>query len=316
MTLRLPSMRLRHLPRSKLTRTGATIVGVVVLVGALAPLIAPYNPQAISGPALLPPSLRHLLGTNNIGQDIFSQLIWGTRTSLLVGLGGAAATVCLGAVLGMAAGLIGGWVDVSAMRVVDVLLAIPVLPTLILIAALAGPGLWVLILAIGFLGGPRTARILRSQVLSLRQRGFIHASRGFGGGPLYVLRRHLVPGVAPLMIAGFVNWAGLAISLQAGLAFLGLGNPFQVSWGQIIQQAISLPGWEFGYSWAWWALPAGLALMVAVLGFAFLGAGAGAGAGAGFNPGRQRSAGQAKKLPPPPTRTMTPTIPVPSPATT
>jgi peptide/nickel transport system permease protein len=278
------------LPTSKLTRTGAVIVALVVLVGAFAPLISPYNPQAISGPALAHPSLSHLLGTNNIGQDIFSQLIWGTRTSLLVGVGGAGATVLLGVVLGMGAGLLGGWVDVVTMRAVDILLAIPVLPTLILIAALAGPGIWVLVVAIGFLGGPRTARILRSQVLSLRQRGFINASRGFGGGPFYVVRRHLVPGVAPLMSAGFANWAGLAISLQAGLAFLGLGNPFQVSWGEIIQQALALPGWEFGFSWVWWALPAGIALMVAVLGFAFLGADAGARAGPAADPDRRRSA--------------------------
>ncbi len=288
--------RYLRLPRSKLTQAGAVIVGLVILVGAFAPLISPYSPQVISGPSLAHPSLAHLLGTNTIGQDIFSELIWGTRTSLLVGTGGAAATVLLGVLLGMGAGLMGGWIDLVVMRVVDVLLAIPVLPTLILIAALAGPSLWVMILAIGFLGGPRTARILRSQVLSLRQRGFIHASRGFGGGPVYVIRRHLMPGVAPLMIAGFVNWAGLAISLQAGLAFLGLGNPYQVSWGQIIQQSLSLPGWEFGFSWAWWALPAGLALMVAVLGLAFLGAGAGARVGSAAEPHRQRS-GKASRTP-------------------
>lgn len=261
------------LPRSGLTWMGAAIVTVLVLVGALAPLLGPYDPQAISGPSLLSPSLHHLLGTNQVGQDIFSQLVWGTRTSLLVGLGGAGATVACGVALGMGAGLVGGWVDVAAMRVVDVLLAIPVLPTLILLAALAGSGLWVLVVSIGILGGPRTARILRAQVLSLRGRGFVRAAKGFGGGPIYVLRRHLVPGVAPVMVAGFVNWAGLAISLEAGLAFLGLGSPFQASWGQIIQQAISEPGWEYTWVWVWWALPAGAALMVAVLGFAFIGAG-------------------------------------------
>lgn len=265
--------RALRFPQSRLTWMGAVIVAVLVLVGTFAPVLAPYDPKALSGESLLQPTLQHLLGTNQIGQDIFSELIWGARTSLLIGLGGAGATVLLGVALGMVAGLMGGWVDVALMRAVDVLLGIPVLPTLILIAALAGSSLWTLILAIGFLGGPRTARILRSQVLRLRQRGFIGAARGFGGSLLYVLRRHLIPGVAPVIVAGFVNWAGLAISLEAGLAFLGLGNPFEVSWGQIIQQAISLPGWEFGVAWVWWALPAGFALIVAVLGFAFLGIG-------------------------------------------
>lgn len=280
-----------------MTRIGAVIVSVVVLVGILAPVLSPYSPQALSGQALLHPSPAHLLGTNTLGQDIFSQLIWGTRISVVVGIGAAAATVVVGVTLGMLAGLLGGWVDVVVMRTVDVLLAVPVLPTLILLAALAGPSVWVLILGIGFLGGPRTARILRSQVLSLRERGFIHAARGFGGGPLYVLRRHLLPGVSPLIVASFVNWAGLAISLEAGLAFLGLGNPFEVSWGAIMQESLSLPGWEFGFSWAWWALPAGVALMVAVLGFAFLGSGGGA--GGGFTqrkvppPGRRASAAVA-----------------------
>jgi len=126
---------------------------------------------------------------------------------------------------------------------------------------------------IGFIGAAPNARILRSQTLTLRERGFIAASRGFGAGPLYVLRRHVVPGLAPLIVVGLVTWAGVAVGLQAGLAFLGLGDPSSISWGLMMNRALSVRGIYFSSMWTWWVLPPGLAIMVTLLGFTFTGVG-------------------------------------------
>ena len=123
---------------------------------------------------------------------------------------------------------------------------------------------------IGLLGAAPNARLLRSQTLTLRQRGFVTAARGFGGGPIYVLRRHLVPGLGPLIVVGFVNWAGISIALEAGLSFLGLGNQNDVSWGRTLNRALLQQSVYFSDMWPWWVLPSGLAITVAVVGFTFV----------------------------------------------
>lgn len=259
--------------RSPMLVVGGTIVLVLVAVAVLAPFISPYNPRAVSGPSFLAPSLHHLLGTNDIGEDLFSQLIWGGRTSLEVGLGAAAAAMALAVVVGVGAGLVGGVVDTLAMRAVDFFLAIPVLPLFIVVAALAGPHLLVVIATVGFLGFPEPARVLRGQTLSLRRRGWIGSAKGFGGGPFYVVRRHLVPGLGPIIVANFVNWAGTALVLQAALALFGLADPFQVSWGATMNRAYQHAGIFFSGLWTWWLLPPALAIFAAVLGFGLLGVG-------------------------------------------
>jgi len=126
---------------------------------------------------------------------------------------------------------------------------------------------------IAFAGLPGIARILRSETKSLRTRGFVRASQGFGGGRNYIVRRHLVPGLGPLLVTRFVEWAGIAVFLQAGLAFLGLADPTGVSWGLMLNRAVEHPGLYFTSVWTWWVLPAGLAVTLAVLGFTLLGVG-------------------------------------------
>jgi peptide/nickel transport system permease protein len=259
--------------RSPFVIVGLAIIAVFVLVAVLARPLAPYEPRALVGGYLERPSPQHLLGTNEIGQDIFSQVVWGTRTSLIVALAGGGLVTALGVLIGVGSGLTGGLVDTVVTRAVDVFLAIPVLPLLIVVATLAGPSLVSVVLVLALLGWPGTARMLRSQTLSLRERGFIHAARGFGGGPLYLIRRHLVPAVGPLIVAGFINFASVAIVLEAGLAFLGLADPTTVSWGTVLNQALGHPGLYFSGLWTWWVLPAGLAVTVAVLGFTFVGIG-------------------------------------------
>lgn len=259
--------------RSAPVVAGFAIIVVIVLAAALAPVVAPYDPHALSGGSLDPPSAQHLFGTNDVGQDILSQLIWGARTSLIVGLAAPLLAMSLGVAVGVGSGLVGGAVDRAVARVLDVLLAVPVLPLLIAIAALVGGGRTTVILAIGLLGWPRVARVMRSPTLSLRQRGFVTSARGFGGGTPYLIRRHLVPALGPLIALRFVDIASIAIFLEAGLAFLGLGDSSTVSWGQMLSRAVSHQGLYYTPLWTWWVLPAGLAITLAIVGFALLSVG-------------------------------------------
>lgn len=259
--------------RSPLVLVGGGVLVALGVVAALAPVLAPYDPRALAGDALQPPSRRHLLGTNNIGQDILSQIVWGARTSLAVALGAASVAVALGIVVGLTAGLLGGFADVVAMRVVDVFLAIPRLPLLVLVGALIGASRGILILLIALLTWPVVARLLRSETLTLRQRGFVAAARGLGGGAAYIVRCHLLPAVAPIAASSFILIAGNAILLEAALAFLGLSDPIGVSWGLMLNRALLQPGLYFIDAWMWSVLPAGFAITLAVMGFAFLGVG-------------------------------------------
>lgn len=241
------------------------------MVAVLGPLLAPFDPRVPSGPSLDPPSSEHLLGTNDAGQDILSQIIHGARSSMLVAVSAASLALVIGVSVGATAGLVRGWTERLAMRVVDLFLAVPALPLLILVAALAGPSRATVIIVIGLAGWPAVARIVRSQTLSLGGRGFITAARGFGAARTYVIRRHLLPALWPLLVATFVNWAATAIVLQAGLAFLGLSDPTEVSWGAILNRALGHQGVYFTSEWLWWVLPAGVAITLAAAGLAFLG---------------------------------------------
>ncbi len=242
-------------------------------MAVFAPLLTPHDPSATSGPVLERPSAEHWMGTDVPGRDIFAQLVYGARTSLAVALIGASLAIAGATIFGVLPALLGGHADAVSARVVVFLLAVPGLPLLILIGSLAGENNVALILVIGFIGIAPNARILRSQTLTLRQRGFVTAARGFGGGPLYVLRRHLVPGLGPFIVVGFVNWAGLSIALEAGLSFLGLGDPTGVSWGRTLNRALEQQSIYFSDMWTWWVLPSGIAVTLAVLGFTFVGVG-------------------------------------------
>jgi len=250
---------------------GLTIVTLLVLTAMLAPLIAPYNPRVVTGPPLQLPSAQHWLGTDIPGRDILSQLIYGARTSFIVAVVGSSLALLFGILLGVLPTLLGGRIDTLSNRFVVFMLALPGLPLLILISALAGPSETAIILVVSQAGIAPNARILRSQALSLRDAGFITAARGFGGGRLYVLRRHLVPGMGPLLMVRWVEWASVAVGLQAALAFLGLGDPSTASWGLMISRATAQQGIYFSPMWPWWALPAGFAVALTILGFVFVG---------------------------------------------
>jgi peptide/nickel transport system permease protein len=259
--------------RSPMVVAGAGILLALVAAAVLAPHVAPYRPEELAGGALQAPSVEHLLGTNHLGQDIFSQVVWGGRDSLSVAAAAAVLAVMAGTLVGVGAGLLGGGVDTVTMRVVDVFLGIPRLPLLILVAAMVGANRVSLSVVIATMTWPVVARMLRSRTLSLRQRGFLDAARGFGGGLPYLMARHVVPALGPLVMSSFIMVAANAVLLEASLAFLGLGDPTGTSWGLMLNKALLQPGLYFTPVWLWWVLPAGFAITAAVLGLSFLGVG-------------------------------------------
>jgi len=253
-------------------RTGLVLLGVIATVALAAPLLAPYDPDARSGAPFARPSAAHLLGTNDVGQDLLSELIYGARISLVVGLAAALTATVIGASVGLLAGYHRGWVDSALMRFTDVVLALPVVPLTIVVGVFAGPGLSTQIAVISAVLWARVARELRAQVLSVRERDHVQAVRAMGAGPGYVLPRHVLPAVAPLVAPQFVIATKIAIGLEASLAFLGLGDITAKSWGTTLSLAHARSAFLTD-AWLWWVLPPGLAIALTVLAFALLGYG-------------------------------------------
>jgi peptide/nickel transport system permease protein len=270
---RAAGLRLTH-ARFRLPATGwvgIIILSFYIIVALAAPVLAPYDPAHYVGAPLERPSAAHLLGTNDVGQDILSELIYGARISLLVGFLAASIALSIAILVGTLAGFMGGLVDAVLMRTVDALLVIPRLPLMIVIAAYLGANLETVILVIGLLSWPGPARLIRSQALSLRKLAKIEAAQLFGARPGYIIRRHLVPILSPILAAIFVGQANRAVIMEAGLAFLGLGDPSLKSWGLMIRFALDARGFFFSDRWLWWLLPVGANLTLLLLGFALLG---------------------------------------------
>jgi peptide/nickel transport system permease protein len=230
-----------------------------VLVAIFAPLLAPYDPRDSSFFPSAAPSAAHLLGTTQAGQDVLSQLIFGTRTSLLVGvLAGALATL-IALIIGLTAGYMQGPVDDVLSFFINLGLVVPVLPLMLTIAAYAPVrGLTVIILVIGVTGWAWGARFNRSQVISLRARDYITSAQFAGDGPFRIIFREIMPNMASLLILGYIGAMNGAIGAEAGLSFLGLGDPNTISWGTMLYWANNSGAMLTG-QWAWLVAP-GLAL--------------------------------------------------------
>jgi peptide/nickel transport system permease protein len=251
---------------------GLVLLCAIVLVAVLAPFVAPYDPRATIARPFEPPSSAHLLGANDIGQDILSELIWGARVSLAIGALAATVGTLLGTVLGVVSGYFGGRVDASIMRTADVVLVVPFLPLMIVLAAYVGPSVASLAIVIGALVWARPARVIRSLVLSQRNLDFVTAARSLGARDGRILRLCIFPAVVSLALAEFVQLASRAILLEAALAFLGLGDPVQKSWGSVLFYA-QARGALMSEAWLWWVLPPGLLITGTVVGIALIGFG-------------------------------------------
>jgi len=252
--------------------SGVVLLGVLAGVAVAAPLLAPFHPADRVGAPFSRPSWVHLLGTNDVGQDLLSELIFGARASLAVGLAAAAAATAIGTAVGLTAGYARGWVDSTLMRIVDVVLALPFLPLAIVVGVVLGPGLSTLVALVAATTWAGAARALRSQVLSLRERDHVEAARAMGAAGLHVLRRHVLVDVAPLVVPQFVLAAKTAILLEASLSFLGLGDPTARSWGTTLSFAFERSAFLTD-AWLWWVLPPGICIALSVLGFALVGFG-------------------------------------------
>ncbi len=257
----------RQLP---LALIGAAILTVFLVVAIFSPLLAPHDPFVRVGRPFLPPGGGHLFGTNDIGQDIFSELIYGSRLSLGLAVLAALVSTGIGTLLGLAAGFLGRPAERIIMRCADFILVLPFLPFAILLAAMLGQGFIQLVLVISVISWPVTARIVRAQVLKIKGKGYILNLQAIGAGPWYLLRRHIFREVLPLVAYQAMLSASNAVLIEASLSFLGLGNPLMKSWGSILHYAQARNAMLTG-TWLWWVIPPGLCIALLSAGFLLTG---------------------------------------------
>ena len=249
---------------------GGALLLVTALAAVLAPVLARHDPMVPSGPPYRPPSLEFPLGTDDVGHDLFAQLLFGARVSLTIGVASAVLATVLGLAVAVVAGYAGGRVAGALMRLVDLTLAFPFFVLVIVLAAFFGRSLLVTTAVISAVLWAKPARVLYSDVARIREFPHVVGARAMGASPLRVLGRHVVPRVAPLTVSQFVRTANIAVFLESALAFLGLGDPTGVSWGGMLFFANARSAFLTD-AWLWWILPPGLALTAVLLGFAFVG---------------------------------------------
>lgn len=256
-----------HATTSVQGRIGGALLGAVLIAALIGPFVA-GSPDLPSRDIFQPPSAVHPLGTNDFGQDVLGLLLAGARLSLTVALSAGLLTTVLAALVGAGAALAGGLWDRVLMRFTDVMLAVPSVVVIIVIAAYLRLNMVGLILLIALFGWPGTARVVRARTLTLVGRTHVLAARTFGAAKPYLLYRHILPDLVPLLLVGFLQSARRAVFLEAGLAFLGIGDPTVVSWGIMIQNAL-----RFYYmnAWVWLLLPPALAVAATILAFNLLG---------------------------------------------
>jgi peptide/nickel transport system permease protein len=242
---------------------GLLVVVLFILIAVFAPVIATHSIHAKTGPIYQAPSGSHWLGTDDGGVDMFSLLVFGTRVSLEVGFAAAVVAMLIGGAVGVISGFFGGWVDVLLMRITDIFLVIPDLPLIIVVAAIFGRHLINIIIIIGIIYWTSTARLVRAQVKSVRERVYVKRARSIGAGNSRLVFKHVLPQVAPLLIANTVLTIALAVFLETYITFLGLGDPSTISWGKLIEN--SFLG-NAVLNNAWWAIvPPGVAVTIVIL---------------------------------------------------
>ncbi len=258
----------QEIRNNSLGRIGMIILVLVAGTALLAPVLAPDDPFTQTPDSLESPSAQHPLGTNDVGQDILSRLLYGARTSLATALVVAILATMLSLAAGASAGLIGGLYEKMMMRLVDAFLVIPPMLVVIIAAAYIQPGMIHLVLLLSLLGWPAGARIIRAQTLALKEKLHVRASRTFGAGPLYILKRHIIPDLGPVLTANLIRGARRAVFMEAGLSFLGITDPMTVSWGKMLYHALK---YVYLDVWQWWLLPVGIALSLTVMSFTLIG---------------------------------------------
>jgi len=246
---------------------GVAILLVMVAISVLAPLLAPYDPTASSVMFLSPPSPENWLGTDELGRDILSRMVYGGQSSLIVGIGAAVIAAVIGIPVGLCAGYLGGRIDLLATQVIDIFIALPGLILALIITAMVGPTLFNLVLVLGFVSWPRIARLIRGQTLALRESVFVEASKAVGARADWIMLKHIWPNTMRIVAAQFALTVAYSIFTSASLSFLGLGVPPPTpDWGAMVRAGFDYLALNPGMS-----LAPGAAVAVTVFGFYLIG---------------------------------------------
>jgi peptide/nickel transport system permease protein len=253
--------------QSRMGMFGLILVLAFIAVALAAPWIAPYDPRALVGKPFELPGEDHKLGTDQVGRDIYSQLIWGSRVSLMVGLFASAFSVAIGTAIGLLSGYFRGPVDTVMMRITDLFITLPNIPLMLILAAIIGRSVWNIILVIAVTGWTGTARMVRAQTLSIKERPYVEAARSVGARDSQIMFRHILPNIIPLIFANAIVGIVNAILSESGLSFLGLGDPTKPSWGLILRHANEVGAMATGR--LWFIIPPGICIMLIAIGFAF-----------------------------------------------
>jgi len=249
---------------------GLAIIILFLIMAFFAPFLGTVDPAA-SGEVenlLVPPSSQFWFGTDDLARDIWSQIIYGSRISLTIGFVAALITVFSGTLMGLVAGYYGKLLDEALMRIVDFFMMLPELPLMIVLAAVLGPSMWNIILVVSLVSWPTTARVVRSQVLSLKERPFVESSRCIGASNFQLMFSEILPNVIPLMFAQAVIMITEAIYAEAVLSFLGLGDPTSISWGMMLNSVFESGVIAESY---WWVIPPIVSIVILIVSFSLLG---------------------------------------------
>ncbi|WP_040159108.1 ABC transporter permease [Nigerium massiliense] len=251
---------------------GLILLVIVVALALLAPVLVPLSTLDVTQVTAMPnepPSGQHLLGTDPFGRDVLGTLLWGSRISLLVGFTATLMSMTIGTTVGMLAGHFGGWVQQVLLRVIDFFIVIPSLVLAITLSTVLERGVWTIIIAIGVTSWAGTARIVRSQTLTIESRPYVERATALGAGDGHLLWWHVLPSVMPLVLANTTLAVGSAIISESTLSFLGLGDPTVFSWGSMLKSALDTGSATAGF-W-WFVLPPGVAIVLVVLCFTLVG---------------------------------------------
>jgi peptide/nickel transport system permease protein len=256
--------------KNKLMLYGGGLVALLLIISLMAPWLAPYDPGQIDlTNVLTSPSMKHLCGTDQLGRDVFSRMIWGSRISLKVGFAATGVAIIIGAILGAISGYYGGWVDSVIMRFVDIMLCFPTFFLILAVIAFLEPSIWNIMIIIGLTGWMGVTRLVRADFITLRERDFVKAARAIGASDMRIIFLHILPNsMASILVAATLGIAG-AILTESALSFLGIGvQPPTPSWGNILTAG------KDNIDIAWWlSLYPGLAILITVVGYNLLGEG-------------------------------------------
>ncbi len=263
-----PNACRRFIKRNPRLFTGLFLLALLLFVAAAAPLLAPHDPTEISAQLVMPPSAEHLLGTDNLGRDVLSILIFGSRASLMVGITAAVIAAVVGTLLGVVAGYFGGKVDLVVGEFINAFMMMPTFFLVLIIIALFGSGMFKVMVVIGLTGWTGNAKIMRAQAMSLRNRTFVRAAVSIGESRTKILFSHIIPNGLYPIISNTAMGVCTAIMTEASLSFLGLGDPNIVSWGQLIAN-----GKDYITNGWWMCVFGGVAIVYSVLTFFLIGDG-------------------------------------------